>query len=179
MQKTVHVNKPAWRTRGSFDREINRHIDKMSRRGFACLERNREGSGWVLVFQQGSLVAPLPALMTLTPSGQDAHSIRGPTRLFDATLHDVWAAVPNCIAELGYEVESSDRANGEVVFCSGVAASSSGERYVILVAPVGNQTQVSVSGAQRSRFGKPCEARIAKISNQFLTAINGAVGPRA
>ncbi|MGZ4679024.1 MAG: hypothetical protein ACXV4D_02550 [Ilumatobacteraceae bacterium] len=98
--------------------------------------------------------------------------------LLDVPLHEVWAAVPNCIAAIGREVESSDLANGEVVFCSGMAGSSSGERYVILVAPLGTQTQVSVSGTQRSRFGKPCEARIAKISNQFLVAMNEAVVPQ-
>ena len=99
-------------------------------------------------------------------------------QVFEATLHDVWVAVPNCIAELGYEVDSADLANGEVVFCSGKAASSSGERYVILVAPLGTQTQVSVSATQRSRFGKPCEARIAKISDRFLTRLASTHGAR-
>ncbi len=118
-----------------------------------------------------------PAIALFDPLRAAPSALGSTVRLFDATLHDVWAAVPSCIAEIGHEVESSDLANGEVVFCSGMADSSSGERYVILVAPCGSQIRVSASGTQRSRFGKPCDARIAKISNQFLTAMNQAVGP--
>ena len=148
-QKTVRVDNSVWQTRGT-----------------APTFQPSNPSG------QDALSLCGPAISMFHPLGAARSAVEPMVRLFDASVDDVWAAVPTCIEAIGREVESSDLANGEVVFCSGMPGSFSGERYVILVAPLGSQIRVSVSGTQRSKFGKVCEVRIAKTSNQFLTAMS-------